>query len=185
MGGKRILYALILLALIGMVQADIITYLGQYVYPTSGTQYGSATPTFTCDYFYYLNSTLSRVQGAYVLVMLDGINHTATYSGTGYSFSGATISAGAHNWYCIASAPGYPYKIGPTQTYTVLQQTGGGGGGGGGGRHYMMEPTEQITMGSPWALAVVAIAIIGIVIGYFILREALTVAVAKPRKKTK
>ncbi len=186
MGGKRILYALMLLALVGVVQAAIPTNLTQSVSPASGTQYGSAKPTFTCYYVYYINYTssgaTSPVQGAFVMVLLDGKNYTATYSGGVYSFSGATIYSGAHNWYCYATASGYQYQIGPTQTYTVLPQSGGGGGGG---RHYLVEPTEQITMGTTWTMAVVVIAIIGIAIGYFILREALTVSVTKPRKKRK
>lgn len=122
MGGKKILYALMLLALVGMVQADIATTLTQNVSPTSGTQSGSATPTFTCYYFY---NTTGRptVLGAYVAVLIDGKFYFANYSpngvSSGYIFSGATLSPGNHTWYCNASASGYQAQVGPTQSYFV------------------------------------------------------------------
>lgn len=59
------------------------------------------------------------------------------------------------------------------------------GGGGGGYRPTMAEPTEQATPGTTWTLAVFILAIIGIGIGYFILREALFTSVSKPSKKKK
>jgi hypothetical protein len=186
MGGKTILYALMLLALVGMVQADIITNLTQSVSPASGTQYGSASPTFTCYYVYYTNGTTGPVPGAFVLVLLDGKNYTATYSpngvSNGYIYTGTTLYAGAHSWYCYAYAPGYQHQIGQTLTYTVLQQTGGGGGGG---HPLRVEPTQQMPVGDTWTIAVIIVAILGLCIGYFILREALTVTVTRPRKKRK
>lgn len=179
------LYALMLLALVGVVQAAIPTTLSQSVSPASGTQYGSAKPTFTCYYYYNTNGT-GPVQGAFVQVILDGTNYTAAYSpngvSNGYIFSGATLYAGAHSWYCYAYKAGYQYQIGPTLTYTVLQQSGGGGGGG---RHYMVEPTEQMPVGDAWTVAVAIIAILGLGIGYFILKETLTMTVTRPRKKRK
>jgi hypothetical protein len=114
---------MMLLALVGMVQAGITTTLTQTVSPASGTQFGYAVPTFTCYYFYYQNNQSVTVPGAYMAVEIDGKFYFATYSpngvSTGYIYSGATLSAGTHTWYCNASASGYQPQIGPTQTYTV------------------------------------------------------------------
>lgn len=76
--------------------------------------------------------------------------------------SGTTCNGGA----CVSSGGGSPLlrKCGPLGC--------------------MAEPTEQPQLTSTWTVGVVLIAIIGLVVGYFILRQALfSVAVRKPRKK--
>jgi hypothetical protein len=158
----------------------------QSVYPASGTQYTSVLPTFTCWYYYQNAAGTAPIPNASVFVTVDGVRYNTIPMGYFYSLTGPTLSTGSHTWYCNASAPGYQSQTGSIQTYTVLQQSGGGGGGGGGCTYrgcLKVEPTEQMPVGNTWTLTVVLIAIIGLVIGYFILREALYTSVTRKRKR--
>lgn len=180
MGGRRILYALILIALVGLIQADIPTYLTQTVSPTSGA-YGPVTPTFTCGYSASLNGTVVPVTSATVVLFVGSyanLTMTETSPGT-YQHTGPTLNPNTYSWYCIAFRYGYQTQTGAPQTYVVKS----GGGGGGGGRHYLIEPTPELPQSGSWQVGVVILTIIGLGIGYFILRDLLATTSTPKRKR--
>lgn len=185
MGGK-IWYALILLALVGIVQAEIIsTNLTVSIIPPSGTAYSGVKPTFACSYTSY-NPTNGRVPvlGASVSLFFDTSFYSMTYDSVSktYNYTFTTgLSAGAHSWNCTAYKSGFQYQM-VLGSYVV--QTGGGGGSGCGFRScLLMEPAEQLPFGGMWTALVVVIAVIGIGIGYFVMKGALTASAGTARKK--
>jgi parallel beta-helix repeat protein len=157
------------------------TTLTQSVTPASGS-YAPVTATFSCN---YSNSSGAPVTGATVLVLLSGTSYTATYNSAArlYQAQVSNLGPSSYGWYCTVSKSGYHNQTGSYQSYIVSSSSGGGGGGG--GRHYLMEPTQQMPVGDTWTIAVIIVAILGLCIGYFILKEVLTVSTTRPRKKRK
>lgn len=71
-----------------------------------------------------------------------------------------------------------------TDAVGVIQPPSGGGGSGCGFRScLMMEPAEQLPFGGMWTALVVVIAVIGIGIGYFVVKGALTFPAGRSSKK--
>jgi hypothetical protein len=171
---------------------DCKTDLTQSVTPASGTATGSATPTFICSY----TSSGTPVTGATVNVTIlsrTTTTYPATYSTSGdYRYSGVTLYVGLTSWYCNASKSGYQPQSGPSQTFFVNAYGLPGGSplirkciqpNGCGPYSYGEEIPEQ-TSGDTWTFAVVIIALLGLGIGYFILKEALfTATTRKPKNK--
>lgn len=175
---EKLWCVLALLVLLGVAQAQIPTTLIQSVTPPSGTARSGVKPTFSCRYYANLNGTMQPVTGAIVVVVVDSGNYSANYVEGEYLYSGVTLYAGNHNWYCIAGKAGYQFQMGSPQIYSVLPS----GGGGGGGRHYLVSPIGGLGA-NLWTLAIVVIAVIGIVLGYFVVRGAMLTAGEKRKKK--
>ncbi|MEM3555888.1 MAG: hypothetical protein QXF56_04190 [Candidatus Micrarchaeia archaeon] len=174
---KKIWYVFVLLVLLGVAQAQIPTTLNQSVTPQSGTARSGVKPTFSCMYYANLNGTSQPVTGAIVFVVIDSGNYSASYYDGAYHYSGTTLYSGNHNWYCIAGKAGYQFQMGSPQVYTVLA----GGGGGGGGRYYLVSPIGGLGA-NIWTLAIVVIAVIGIAVGYFVVRGAMFANSGKRKK---
>jgi len=158
------------------------TTLNQSVTPPSGTSHEAVTPTFICGYY---NAGNAPIIGANVNVTVNSITYSAEYSPAtrDYRYSNISLDVGTHSWNCKASAAEYQPQAGPNQTYFIR----GSGGGGGGSplliKAMMTEPVEEIKMSNTWMLSIALIAITGIGIGYFIIRETLLLTVPKKNRK--
>ena len=147
------------------------TTLNYSISPPSGTANQLTIIHFACGYYDFFNTPVS---GAGVNVVIDGQNYTATYSVSDYTYHlEKTLSGGTHSWYCNATKSGYHNQTGPKQTYFVPSVAGGS----------PLEPFESPQPTSVWTAGVAIIAIIGLAIGYFILREVIFTATTKTRKK--
>ncbi|NYZ79212.1 hypothetical protein H0N99_03625 [Candidatus Micrarchaeota archaeon] len=193
MGGVKILYALMLLAMISVVQAactDVscgtkacpASYCSGntlYRYPSTcvnpclnGTICGSCTCTATatscgttaCPANYCSGNNKCNYSSTCTNTCSGGSCKTCTCTSTCTACpSGKTCSAGA----CVSSGGGSPLlrKCGPDGCY--------------------MEPGDQVPVSDTWTFAIVILAILGLCIGYFILKEALSISVTRPAKKRK
>jgi hypothetical protein len=149
--------------------------------------------TFNCNYSEITDN--SPVTGATVTIYIDGSPNSATYSNGVYIYATKSLSAASHSWYCNANKPQFQPMHGPLMQYTVSSSSNGGGNGGStnGGSPLMMktpttgqaEVTPQIVTGNTWVITVVLIAIIGICIGYFILKEELLFVETVKKKRRK
>jgi len=163
----------------------IPTALTQSVTPASKTATGSVQPTFRCNYTY----TGSPLSEATVFVIVDSELYTATFFGyttksgtTGdFRYSNVILYAGNHTWYCNASmSGGFQPQIGSIQNYIVNSS---GGGGGGGKPPEILQQVPLTPTGTTWTLLVILIAIIGLGVGYLVIREALFFTATRKTKK--
>jgi len=176
MGGMKVWHVLMLLALAGLVQAEIATSLVVYTYPQSPQPYGTNVMFFAR----YTDSNGNLLDG--VTLYIDNAPKTTTQTINGSVYT-TTLTSGTHTWYFSASKAGYAPKNSTLGYYVI---TGGGGGGSPLSRIVKMEETPAVsTDNTSWMLAVTLIAVIGLGIGYFVVRSAMfsTVPTKKAKKK--
>jgi parallel beta-helix repeat protein len=159
------------------VTPPIPSVLTQSVTPASGTATGSVAPTFICGYYDVMNGTKNNPLVAFtdntITVTIDSTTYNASPYGNSSltindsHYSGVNLTAGTHTWYCSASATGYQSQMGPTQTY-VVEVSGGSP---------LMTKTPTSGQAEPvsytWSFALIIIVILGLAIGYFIIKNAL------------
>jgi len=179
MGGMKVWHVLILLALVGLVQAEIPTDLYVFASPQSPQNYGTSIMFFAR---YTVNGTL--LDG--VTLYIDNVPKTTTQTINGSVYT-TVLTSGTHTWYFSASKAGYAPKNSTLGYYTINGSSGGGGSPL--LRILKMEETPAIsTDNTSWKLAIAIIAVIGLGIGYFVVRGAMfstipTAKVKKPKRK--
>jgi len=141
---------------------------------------------FVADYNATFQNKSYCVVNATVKLYVDGVQYSTLYGAFPaygcyvYPYP-INLSVGTHTWYFTASATNFTSQTGPTQTYIVKQSTRGGSPLL---IKTMEAPMEKLpTENNTWTLAVVLIALVGIGIGYFIMKGIMTSTVSRKTKK--